>query len=178
MPYNSKGNGAGVRAIPIAFYAHDEHHLKKLTSIITGVTHNHPFGLKYAEAITLATYLAKTTKDKGFIKRRIEEEYFPLGLSVSDLQKTYRYTELIEDCVPQALTCFLEANSFDDALRNAISIGGDTDTICAMAGGLAEAFYGVSKEQIHTAISYFDESDYKNLMAINSYYSGTTSTSI
>jgi ADP-ribosylglycohydrolase len=179
IPYNSKGNGAGVRAIPVAFYADDEKHLKKLTYIITATTHNHPLALKYTEAIVLATYLAKTTKDKVLIKRRIEEEYFPLDLSVAELRKTYKYSELIENCVPQALTCFLEASTFNDALRNAISIGGDTDTICAMVGGLAEAFYGITPREVALAVSYFQEHDYKNLLPLDNYYSsGTTSTSI
>jgi ADP-ribosylglycohydrolase len=170
QPYQSKGNGAAVRALPIAFYAKSENQLKNLSRLTCAVTHNHPLAFQYTEAIVLAAYLARTTHDKTIIKTRIEQDYFPLTMTVKGLVETYRYSELIEECVPQAITCFLEAKSMDDAFRKAIRIGGDTDTICAMVGGLCEAYYDISSEHFRLAMSYLVELTDEETLPLYAFY--------
>lgn len=164
-PINSYGNGAGMRISPAGWVADSEEELKKLSGIITGVTHNHPEGLKGGEAIALCVYLARTGADKREIRRRAAE-YYPVlndkSFTVADLQRTYGYDALgnwvtCQGSVPHAILAFSESESFEDAIRNAVSIGGDSDTIGAMAGGIAEAYYGVPAELEEKALSYLSD---------------------
>ncbi len=164
-PINSYGNGAGMRISPVAWVAESEAQLKQLSNVVTGVTHNHPEGLKGGEAIAMCVYLARTGADKPTIRRRAAE-YYPIlndkYFSVASLQLSYGYDELgnwvtCQGSVPHAIEAFLESDSFEDAVRNAVSIGGDSDTIGAMTGSIAEAFYGVPTELEEQAFAYLTD---------------------
>lgn len=164
-PINSFGNGAGMRISPVGWVAESEEELKKLSSIVTGVTHNHPEGLKGGEAIAMCVYLARTGADKRTIRERAAK-YYPIlndeSFTIANLQASYGYDELGEwvtcqGSVPHAILAFLESESLEDAVRNAVSIGGDSDTIGAMAGSIAEAFYGVPTELEEKALSYLSD---------------------
>jgi len=164
-PINSYGNGAGMRISPVGWVASTEKELKELAATVTGTTHNHPEGMKGGEAVALAVYLARTGADKATIRRR-SAEYYPIlndkSFTIASLQADYGYDDLgnwvtCQGSVPHAILAFLEANGFEDAVRNAVSIGGDSDTIGAMAGGIAEAFYGVPAELEEKALSYLSD---------------------
>ena len=164
-PINSYGNGAGMRISPVGWVANSEDELKSLAKIVTGVTHNHPEGLKGGEAIALCVYLARIGADKATIRKRAAE-YYPIlndkSFTISSLQISYGYDArgkwvTCQGSVPHAILAFLESDSFEDAVRNAVSIGGDSDTIGAMAGSIAEAFYGVPIELEDQAVSYLSD---------------------
>lgn len=161
-PYNSMGNGAGMRISPVAWVATSEDEVKELSRIVTEVSHNHPEGLKGAEAIAIAIFLARTGKDKEYIRKRMEE-YYPIlkdkYFTIKDLTGRYGYDDYgnwvtCEGSIPHAIIAFLESTDFVDAIKNAVSIGGDSDTIGAMAGSIAEAYYGVSQELEEKALEY------------------------
>lgn len=169
-PCHSYGNGAGMRISPLAWVADSEEELKALAATVTGVTHDHPEGMKGGEAIALAVYLARTGADKAEIRARMEA-YYPVlsdpAFTIASLQEHYGYDErgdwvTCQGSVPHAILAFLESESFEDAVRNAVSIGGDSDTIGAMAGSIAEAFYGVSREMEEKALAYLPD-DLKSL---------------
>lgn len=156
LPYNSYGNGAAMRISPVGFYAVNESELLKLSHSITKVSHNHPEGLKGAEAAALAIYMARHNFTKAQIKTRIEDKYYALNFTLDQIRPTYSFKATCQDTVPQAIVAFLEASSFEDAIRNAISLGGDSDTIAAITSGIAEAYYGVPEVLIKHALTYLD----------------------
>ena len=156
-PYNSYGNGAAMRVSPAGFIANSEEEAETLAEIVTAVTHNHPEGIKGAVATTIAIYLARKGATKTEIKKRTEREYYSLDFKIDDIRPTYRFNETCQETVPQAIQCFLESTSFEDAIRAAISLGGDSDTIGAITGAIAEAYYGVPKDLEDKALSYLDE---------------------
>lgn len=174
-PINSYGNGAGMRISPVGWVANSEAELRLLSAIVTGVTHNHPEGLKGGEAIALCVYLARTGADKQIILKRAAE-YYPIlndkSFTISKLQTSYGYDiygdwVTCQGSVPHAILAFLESDSFEDAVRNAVSIGGDSDTIGAMAGSIAEAFYGVPAELEEKALSYLSDDLKETYYAFN-----------
>ena len=146
QPYNSFGNGAAMRISAVGFVAESETEVKKLSEIITSVSHNHPEGLKGAEATAMCVYLAKSGKCKEEIKQYVQNHYYDMNFALDEIANTYKFNESCQYTVPQALECFFESTNFEDCIRNGISIGGDSDTIAAIAGGIAEAYYGVPKE--------------------------------
>ena len=129
---------------------------KILSQKVTEVTHNHPEGLKGAEAVSLAIFLARTGATKDEIMSRIVQDYYALGFSLDEIRGTYQFNETCQETVPQAIVAFLESNSFEDAIRNAISIGGDSDTLAAITGSIAEAYYGVPFKLKSRALSFLD----------------------
>jgi len=157
-PYNSYGNGAAMRVSPAGFIANSEEEAIVLAEIVTAATHNHPEGIKGAVATAIAIYLARKGVTKTEIKERIEREYYSLDFRIDDIRPTYRFAETCQETVPQAIQCFLESTSFEDAIRTAISLGGDSDTIGAITGAIAEAYYGVPKGMEEIALTYLDES--------------------
>lgn len=167
-PYNSFGNGAGMRVSPVGFFARDLDECKRLSKIVTEVTHNHPEGLKGAEAIAVCVFLAKNGKSKEEIRAFVNENYYPLDFTLTDLYKNYPWSSTCQGSVPQAIECFLESENFTDAIRNAISIGGDSDTIGAMTGSIAEAFYGVPKSLRRIAKLYCPRGMYKYVEELES----------
>lgn len=143
LPYSSYGNGSAMRISPVGWLASSEEEVKILSKTVTEITHNHPEGLKGAEAIAMCIYLARQGATKEEIKERVVKDYYPeiTSLDFDDLVKNYQFSEICQKSVPHAIYCFLLSNSLEDAIRNCIAIGGDADTIACMAGSIAEAFY-------------------------------------
>lgn len=137
-PYNSFGNGAAMRVSAAGFAASSLEEAKLLSRKITEVTHNHPEGLKGAEATAAAIYMARTGSSILEIRDYIEQNYYLLNFTLDGIRSTYRFNETCQDTVPQALMAFFESTGFEDAIRNAISIGGDSDTLAAICGGVSE----------------------------------------
>ncbi|WP_373482762.1 ADP-ribosylglycohydrolase family protein [Acetobacterium sp.] len=156
-PYNSFGNGAAMRVSACGFAATSLAEAKELSRKVTAVTHNHPEGLKGAEATAVAIYLAKTGESRLAIGDFIRAHYYPLDFTLEEIRDTYTFNETCQETVPQAIVAFLEATDFEDAIRNAISIGGDSDTLAAITGAIAEAYYGVPSDISEKALSYLDE---------------------
>lgn len=162
IPYNSFGNGAGMRISPVGWVAETEDEVKALSKKVTEISHNHPDGVKGAEAVAMALYLARTGKDKAYIRERMIEYYPKLkdnDFTIQYLMYRYGYDDLgdwvtCEGSIPEAIVAFLEGENFEDVIRNAVGIGGDSDTIGAMAGSIAEAYYGVPIELEEKALSY------------------------
>ena len=147
QPYNSYGNGSAMRVSPVAFYAHSLQEALGLAKISAEVTHNHSEGIKGAQAIASSIYLARHGATKREIKSYVEENFhYDLSQQLNDIRPTYSYDMSCQHTVPQALLAFLEGANFEDVIRSAVSIGGDSDTIAAMAGGIAQAFYVIPKK--------------------------------
>ena len=157
QPYMSYGNGSAMRISPVGFAARDVEEAKRLSAAVTAVSHNHPEGLKGAEATAVAIVLARQGRTKAEIRSAMEA-YYDLGMSVDEYRIRWQGhgREICQIAVPQALTCFLEGEDYEDVIRNCISIGGDSDTIAAIAGGIAEAFYGVPEEYLAQAKAKLD----------------------
>ena len=143
-PYNSYGNGSAMRVSPVAFYAQSLDETLRLATISAKVTHNHPEGIKGAKAIAAAIYLARTGATKAEIKAYVEENYkYNLNLQLEHVRSTVYNAVNCQKTVPAAIWAFLEGENFEDVIRIAVSLGGDSDTIAAMAGSIAQAFYGI-----------------------------------
>ena len=153
QPYNSWGNGAAMRVSAVGWAAETEEEVREMSAAVTEVTHNHPEGLKGAEATAMCVFLARKGKSKDEIKKYVEENYYKLDFTLDQIRPTYEFDVSCQGTVPQAIVAFLEADSYEDAIRNAVSIGGDSDTLAAIAGGIAEAFFGMTDEQIASAKS-------------------------
>ena len=158
QPYNSFGNGSAMRISPVGFAAKDPEEAKKLSAAVTAVSHNHPEGMKGAEATAVAIVLARQGRTKEEI-REVMEEYYDLGTTVEEYRDRWQGhgKEICQVSLPQALACFFEGDSYEDVIRNCISIGGDSDTIAAIAGGIAEAYYGVPEEFGKQVRAYMDK---------------------
>lgn len=155
-PYNSYGNGSAMRVSAAGFAAHSLDEAKLLFKLVTEVTHNHPEGMKGAEATAVAVYLAKTGKDIQEIRDYINQHYYTMDFTLDEIRDTYRFNESCQGTVPQALQAFFESTDFEDAIRNAISIGGDSDTVAAICGGVAQAYYGIPTDIRKQALSFLD----------------------
>ena len=158
QPYNSFGNGSAMRISPVGFAARDAEEAKLLSAAVTAVSHNHPEGMKGAEATAVAIVLARQGRTKEEI-REVMEEYYDLGTTVEEYRDRWQGhgKEICQVSLPQALACFFEGDSYEDVIRNCISIGGDSDTIAAIAGGIAEAYYGVPEEFSSQVRAYMDK---------------------
>jgi ADP-ribosylglycohydrolase len=149
-PYNSYGNGAAMRVSPAAWLSRSLEEALVFARQVTEVTHNHPEGIKGAEATVTAIWLARQGEGPPAIRRLILASFgYDLSRSVDEIRPDYRFNETCQDTVPQAITCALEAASFEDAIRNAISLGGDADTLAAIAGPIAEVLYGIPEDIRH-----------------------------
>lgn len=143
QPYNSWGNGAAMRISPVGFAFDSLEAVLEKAEAFTAITHNHPEGIKGGQATAAAIYLGRTAKTKQDIKDFIETTFgYNLSRTLDDIRPDYRFSESSQKTVPQAIIAFLESTSFEDAIRNAISLGGDSDTLACITGGIAEAFYG------------------------------------
>ena len=120
QPYQSFGNGAAMRVSPVGWYAGSEEEVRRLSRIVTAISHDHPEGLKGAECVAMCVYLAKNGARKEQIFQRVKEEYYPeiASLSCEELSKVYTFDESCQGTVPQALTCFFEGKDFEDTIRN------------------------------------------------------------
>lgn len=156
-PYNSFGNGAAMRVSPAAYAGETLEEVRILAREITAVTHNHPEGIRGAEATATAVFLARKGKKIPAIKAYIERNYYRIDFTLDEIRPSYRFNAACQGSVPQALQAFFESMSFEDAIRNAVSLGGDSDTLAAICGGIAEAYYGIPVAIRDKAYSYLDE---------------------
>ncbi len=142
-PYYSFGNGSAMRVSPVGFAYNDLETVLREAEKSAEVTHNHPEGIKGAQATAAAIWHARKGHEKMKIKSYIESTFgYDLSRRLDDIRPEYKYNETCQGSVPEAIIAFLESTDFEDAIRNAISIGGDSDTLACITGGIAEAFYG------------------------------------
>ena len=142
-PYNSWGNGSAMRVSPVGWAFADRETVESIARQTAEVTHNHPEGIKGAQATATMVFLARKFKNKDLIRTNIEASFgYDLSRSLAEIRPGYTFDVSCQGSVPEAMICFLESNSFEDAVRNAVSLGGDTDTMAAIAGSIAEPFYG------------------------------------
>ena len=156
-PYNSFGNGSGMRVSPIGWYFDNEEDVLKYAKVSAEVTHSHPEGIKGAQAIAMSIFLARTGHPKDYIKQYVEEHFgYDLNRTVEQIRPNYTFYVDCQRSVPESIICFLEAGSTLEAIQNAISLGGDTDTMACMAGAIAEAFYGDADDLFAETIRQID----------------------
>ena len=156
-PYNSLGNGAAMRVSPVAWAFDDMETVRKAARAVTAVTHNHPEGIKGAEATAAAIFMARKGASKAEIKAYIESEFgYDLSRTCDEIRPTYRHDETCMRTVPEAFAAFLEGESFEDVIRNAVSLGGDSDTLTAIAGSIAEGFFGIDHKLKAEAVKRLD----------------------
>ena len=143
VPYNSWGNGAAMRVSAVGWFFDTLEETERVARISAEITHNHPEGIKGAQATAAAIWMARSGKSKADIKVYIESRYgYDLNRTWEYLNKTYDWDSSCQGTVPEAIIAFLESNDFEDAIRKAVSMGGDSDTLACITGGIAEAFYG------------------------------------
>lgn len=149
QPYNSWGNGAAMRVSPVGLAFSSEEEVICQAKMTAEVTHNHPEGVKGAQATALAVYLARKGTGKEEIRKRIARRFaYNLNRRLEDIRPAYGFDISCQGTVPEAIIAFLDSHSYEDAVRNAISLGGDSDTLACIAGGIAEAFYGPVSSRI------------------------------
>ena len=143
-PYNSFGNGSAMRVSPCGFYAQSLDEALFLAKQSAEVTHNHPEGIKGAQSVAAAIYLAKTGSTKAIIKEYIENNFgYDLSRTCDEIRRVYKFNETCQETCPEAIIAFLESHDYESAIRLGISLGGDSDTIGAITGGIAAAYYGI-----------------------------------
>lgn len=174
-PYNSFGNGSAMRVSPVGWVANSLHEAEKLAKCSAEVTHNHPYGIAGAQAVAAAIFLLRNGASKEDVRKYIEKKYYNLDFTIDEIRDYYEFDVTCQGSVPQAIVAFLDSLSFEDTIRNAISIGGDSDTIAAIAGSMAEAYYGVPEDIKRQVISYLDE---PLLQSLNSFYSQVVSKNV
>jgi ADP-ribosylglycohydrolase len=158
QPYNSWGNGAAMRISSVGFAFNTLDEVLVRAAEYTAVTHNHPEGIKGAQATAAAIFLARTGSTKAGIRQYTTATFrYDLSRSVDEIRPTYSFDESCQGTVPQAIVCFLESTDFEDAIRNAISLGGDSDTVACITGGIAQAHYGVPSAIADRAMSILDD---------------------
>lgn len=155
-PYNSFGNGSAMRVSSVGWYAKTLEEAELIAKATAEVSHNHPEGIKGAVATAGAVFLARTGATMDELKKYIAQ-YYTIDFTIDEIRPIYDYDITCQGTVPQAMQAFFESESFEDAIRNAISIGGDSDTLAAITGAVAEAFYGIPEELKETTLSYLDE---------------------
>ena len=155
-PYGSYGNGAAMRISPVAVAIKDKKNMIQVCDIITNLSHNHEDSINGAEAVCTAISMALNNKSKEDIIETIEKEYFKIyDLKDKEMSRKNFHINCIET-VKQSMIAFKESYNYEDAIRNAIALGGDSDTIAAITGGLAAAYYGVPQDLIDKALQYLD----------------------
>lgn len=156
-PYKSYGNGSGMRVSPVAYAGNTLEEVEKLAKWSAEVTHNSMDGVSGAQAIAGSIYLARTGKSKEEIREYVSKNFYNLDFTLDYIRPFYSFDVTCKGSVPHAIVAFLEAESFEDAIRNAISLGGDCDTIGAMTGAIAEAYFGIPDDLQEKAFEYMDE---------------------
>jgi ADP-ribosylglycohydrolase len=152
-PYNSWGNGSAMRVSPVGFAFSTEKEVLHHAKMTAEITHNHPEGIKGAQAAALAVFLARTGCDKESIRSRIKTVFgYDMDRTVDEIRPRYSFDVSCQGTVPEAIIAFLNSDSYEDAVRNAISLGGDSDTLACITGGIAEAFYGSVPQSIQTKV--------------------------
>lgn len=147
QPYNSWGNGAGMRVSPVGLYAKTIDEALALAAITASVSHNHPEGIKGAQAVATSVFLCKEGKSKAEIKEYVQRTFgYDLERRIADIRPSYRFDVSCQGSVPEAIIAFLEGESFEEVIRLAISLGGDSDTIACMAGSIAACCYEIPED--------------------------------
>ena len=147
QPYGSYGNGSAMRVSSAGWLFDDIDTTRHIAALTAMVTHNHSEGIKGAQATASAIFLARKGSSKAEIKSYIEKEFgYDLSRTCDEIRPTYHHVETCQETVPEAITAFLEGTDFEDVIRTAVSLGGDCDTLTCIAGGMAEAYYGVPAE--------------------------------
>ena len=159
LPYYSFGNGAAMRVSPVAYAAESLEEALELSDIVTAVTHDHPEGLKAARAVTACIFMALHGETKEAILDHVRKNYYPLNKTLEQIRPDYEFDVTCMGSVPESIQCFAEADSLEDTIRNAISLGGDADTMAAIAGSIAEAYYGVPEGWEEKAVRFLIQSD-------------------
>lgn len=156
-PYGSKGNGSAMRVSPVAWAVDTLEDVRRLAKWSAEITHDHPEGIRGAQAVATAIFLARTGASKAQIRDYIQANDYDLDFTLEQIRPAYRFDVTCDGSVPQAIMAFLEADSFEDAIRNAISLGGDGDTQACIAGAIAEAFYGIPESIREQVFDYMDD---------------------
>lgn len=160
-PYYSFGNGAAMRVSAVGFAARNADEVKTLSRAVTAISHDHPEGLKGAESVAMAIFLARQSNTKAEIRDYIEQNYYKIGFTLDEIRGTYEFNETCQNTVPQAFEAFFEAKDFEDAIRNAVSVGGDSDTLAAITGSIAEAYFGVPFDLRKRAERYLENDTFR-----------------
>ena len=156
-PYGSFGNGSAMRISAVGVVSKSIEEIKKLSAIVTNVSHNHPDSINGSEATAVAIHMALNGKSKDEIKKYIEDNYFKIyDLKIDTMKPQYFHINCVET-VKQSIGAFLESTDYEDAIRNAIALGGDSDTIGAITGSIASAFYGIPEDISKKALEYLDD---------------------
>ena len=163
QPYNSFGNGAAMRVSAAGFAARSLEEAKEIAYKVTAVSHNHPEGVKGAVAVAAAIYLAREGRAKDEIKAYIADNYYNVDFTPDEIRPTYKFEVSCQGTVPPAFASFFASTGFEDTVRNAVSLGGDSDTLAAIAGSIAEAFYGVPQALREEAEGYLKTEEYRVL---------------
>ena len=160
QPYNSWGNGAAMRVSPVGFAFDTEDEVLQQAQKTAEISHNHPEGIKGAQATALAVFLARTGHAKQEIRKQIKQRFgYDLNREVDDIRPGYAFDVSCQGTVPEAIIAFLDSASYEDAVRNAVSLGGDSDTLACITGGIAEAFYGEVPSHIRKKVKELLPSD-------------------
>lgn len=163
-PYNSWGNGAAMRVSPVGFAFETLEEVVSAAKASAEVTHNHPEGIRGAQATAAAIFLARKRATKNEMRREIQSRFgYDLSRTIDDIRPLYRFNESCQETVPEAITAVLDSNGYEDAIRLAISLGGDADTLACISGGIAGAMYGVPKEIAKRALEVLDD-DLRNIV--------------
>lgn len=155
-PYGSFGNGSAMRISAVPYIAKSLEEVKELSRKVTEITHNHPEGIKGAEATAVAEWMALNGSSKDEIRDYIDKNYYSMDYDENDLFENYKFEGSCQESVPQSIFAFLVSSSYEDAIRKVISWGGDTDTMGAITGGIAGAYYGIPKEIERKSLEYLD----------------------
>ena len=169
-PYGSFGNGSAMRVSPVAWAAESLEEALRFSDAVTAVSHDHPEGMKGARAVTACVYLARTGADKAAIRDYVRENYYPLEETLAEIRPDYSFDVTCQGSVPQAIQAFLEAESFEDAIRSAVSLGGDSDTQAAIAGSIAGPYFGIPSQLRERALTYLTEELREILFSFESLY--------
>lgn len=172
QPYNSWGNGSGMRVSPVGLYAKTLDEALALAAVTASVSHNHPEGVKGAQAIAASVFLCKEGKSKQEIKEYVEKTFgYDLNRTIAEIRPYYDFDVSCQGSVPEAIIAFLEGNSFEEVIRLSISIGGDSDTIACMAGAIAACMYPIPEDMVEKCNSILAD----DLREINERFSKTIS---
>lgn len=168
QPYNSYGNGSAMRVSPVGYYAQTLDEALNLAKVSAEVTHNHPEGIKGAQATAVAIFLARQGKKKDEIKSYIETEIgYDLSRTLEQIRPEYSFNELCQTTVPEAITCYLEGFGYEDVVRLAVSLAADADTLAAIAGPIASAVWEVPNEISQPVIARLSEEFCTTLLRFN-----------
>ena len=168
QPYNSFGNGSAMRVSPIGYYAQTLDECLELAKISAEVTHNHPEGIKGAQATAAAIFLARKGKTKREIRKYVEDTFhYDLSRTLDEIRPTFTFDETCQHTVPEAITCFLEGKDYEDVVRLSVALAGDADTIAAIAGSISSAVDEVPSEITQPVIALLNEDFCTTLLRFN-----------